>query len=167
MTLKNRQEYLASLPKKIMGAGCLFFDIEGKILVVKPIYRDTWNLPGGVVEANESPQNACIREVKEEIGIEIKPKRLLCIDYTSKNPEDIESLQFIFFGGVLTQEKISTIKIATDEISAYQFLPPKQALTVVSNKLARRINKCLIVSDYAICDRVNAQTLYLEDQEEK
>jgi ADP-ribose pyrophosphatase YjhB (NUDIX family) len=162
MTLKNRQEYLASLPKKVMGAGCLFFDTEGKILVVKPVYRDTWNLPGGVVEANESPQNACIREVREEIGIEIKPKRLLCIDYTSKNPEGIESLQFIFFGGILAQEKISEIEIATDEISAYQFLPPKQALTLVSNKLARRINKCLIVSD-----RVNTQTLYLENQEEK
>ncbi len=162
MTLKNRQEYLASLPKKVMGAGCLFFDTEGKILVVKPVYRDAWNLPGGVVEANESPQNACIREVREEIGIKIKPERLLCIDYTSKNEEAIESLQFIFFGGILAQEKISEIEIATDEISAYQFLPPKQALTLVSNKLARRINKCLIVSD-----RVNTQTLYLENQEEK
>jgi 8-oxo-dGTP diphosphatase len=166
--LKNRQEYLASLPKKIMGAGCLFFDTEGKILVVKPTYRDTWNLPGGVVETNESPQNACIREVREEIGIEIKPKRLLCIDYTSKNEESIESLQFIFFGGTLSQEKISEIKVAADEINAYQFLPPKQALTLVSNKLARRINKCLTISNDAnyVSIRDRHQALYLEDGEE-
>jgi 8-oxo-dGTP diphosphatase len=155
--LKNRQEYLASLPKKIMGAGCLFFDSEGKILVVKPVYRDTWNLPGGVVEANESPQNACIREVQEEIGIAIKPERLLCIDYTSKKEEAIESLQFIFFGGILSEEKIAEIDIATDEISAYQFLPPKQALTLVSQKLARRITQCLTIGD-------RSETLYLEDQ---
>jgi 8-oxo-dGTP diphosphatase len=142
-----------------MGAGCLFFNTEGKILVVKPIYRDTWNLPGGVVEANESPQNACIREVREEIGIEIKPERLLCIDYTSQNEQAIESLQFIFFGGILAQETISGIEIATDEISAYQFLPPKQALTLVSNKLARRVNKCLTISE-------RDEMLYLEDQEE-
>jgi ADP-ribose pyrophosphatase YjhB (NUDIX family) len=158
--MKNRQEYLASLPKKIMGAGCLFFNSEGKILVVKPVYKDTWNLPGGVVEANESPQNSCIREVREEIGIEVKLERLLCIDYTSKNKEAIESLQFIFFGGILAPEKISEIKIATDEISAYQFLPPKQALTLVSQTLARRITQCLTISD-------RNTTLYLEDQENR
>ncbi|GAB4532071.1 MAG: hypothetical protein Tsb0014_16140 [Pleurocapsa sp.] len=61
ITAMNRQEYLASLPKKIMGAGCLLFNTEGKILIVKPTYKDAWNLPGGVVEANESPRNACIR----------------------------------------------------------------------------------------------------------
>jgi len=67
--------------------------------------------------------------------------------------------QFIFFGGILAQETISEIEIATDEISAYQFLPPKQALTLVSNKLARRVNKCLTISD-------RDEMLYLEDQEE-
>lgn len=159
MIWKNRQEYLASLPKKIMGAGCLFFDKEGKILIVKPIYRDTWNLPGGVVEANESPQRACIREVREEIGLKIKPERLLCIDYTSKTQESIESLQFVFFGGILAQEKILEIEIATNEISAYQFLPPKQALPLMSKKLSRRVNQCLTISD-------RNQTLYLEDREE-
>ncbi len=160
MTLMNRQEYLASLPKKIMGAGCLFFDTHGKILIVKPVYRDTWNLPGGVIEANESPRDACIREVREEIGIEIKPERLLCIDYTSKNKTAIESLQFIFLGGILTQEKILQIKIDNEEISSYQFLPPKQALTLMSNKLARRVNQCLTIGD---CHKI----LYLEDQEGK
>ena len=155
----NRQEYLASLPKKIMGAGCLFLDREGKILIVKPTYRDTWNLPGGVIEANESPRNACIREVREEIGIEIEPEQLLCIDYTSKNIEAIESLQFVFFGGILTLEQISEIKIPTDEISAYKFLPSEKALTLMSNKLSRRVNKCLAVKD-------RKQILYLEDQEE-
>ena len=151
-----------------MGAGCIFFDTEGRILVVKPTYREAWNLPGGVVEANESPQNACIREVREEIGIEIKPERLLCIDYTSKNEEAIESLQFIFFGGILSQEKISEIKVAADEISAYQFLPPKQTLTLVSNKLARRINKCLTMSDDANYLSISDlhQVLYLEDGKE-
>ena len=156
----NRQEYLASLPKKIMGAGCLFFDTQGKILIVKPVYRDTWNLPGGVIEANESPRNGCIREIKEEIGLEVQPERLLCIDYTSKNQTTIESLQFIFFGGILTREKILEIKIEREEISNYQFFPPKQALTLMSNKLARRVDRCLTIGD---CHKI----LYLEDQERK
>jgi 8-oxo-dGTP diphosphatase len=101
-----------------------------------------------------------MREVKEEIGIEIKPQKLLCIDYTSKNERSLESLQFIFFGGILTPEQISEITIPTDEISTYQFLLPKQALPLMSKKLSLRVNKCLKL---AMCDR----TLYLEDQEEQ
>ena len=84
---------------------------------------------------------------------------LLNDSFDSKNLKAIESLQFIFFGGILTLEQISKIKIPTNEISAYQFLPPKQALTLMSKKLSRRVNKCLAVKD-------RKQILYLEDQEE-
>lgn len=158
--MMNRQKYLASLPRKIMGAGCLLFDEGDNILIVKPIYKDYWTLPGGVVEQNESPRDACIREVKEEIGINIEPERLLCIDYTSIEQKDIESLQFIFLGGVLSSEMISTIKIATDEISEYRFLPPQPALSLMSTILSRRVAKCLTIKN---SDRL----FYLEDQEAK
>ncbi|MEO0768780.1 MAG: NUDIX hydrolase [Cyanobacteria bacterium J06649_4] len=47
-----------------MGAGGLFFDSEGRLLILKPTYRNDWLIPGGVVEANESPRHACMREVR-------------------------------------------------------------------------------------------------------
>jgi ADP-ribose pyrophosphatase YjhB (NUDIX family) len=36
-----------------------------------------WNLPGGRVEANESPWDAVIREVAEEVGLTARVERLL------------------------------------------------------------------------------------------
>jgi len=33
-----------------MGSGTLFFDSAGRILIVKPSYKDVWEIPGGVVE---------------------------------------------------------------------------------------------------------------------
>lgn len=36
-----------------------------------------WNFPGGGIEEGESPEQACIREVKEETGFEIRLKGLL------------------------------------------------------------------------------------------
>lgn len=36
-----------------------------------------WNFPGGGIEANESPEQACIRETKEETGFDIKIEGLL------------------------------------------------------------------------------------------
>jgi 8-oxo-dGTP diphosphatase len=50
-----------------------------KILMVKQQKhgRIFWNFPGGHIEEGETPEEACIREVKEETGFEIKINRLL------------------------------------------------------------------------------------------
>ena len=59
------QEYYASLPKHMAGAGAIFHDPDGKVLLVKPFYRDAWEIPGGGLESGEYPFQAVAREVKE------------------------------------------------------------------------------------------------------
>lgn len=52
----------------------------GKVLLVRrrnPPYRDCWALPGGFVEYGESVEEAVVRELKEETGLEIRVKGLL------------------------------------------------------------------------------------------
>ncbi len=66
-----------ALPKKRMAAGALFLNEEEKILIVKPTYRPDWLLPGGSVEKEESPREACIQEIQEELCLEIVLERLL------------------------------------------------------------------------------------------
>ena len=53
-----------------VAAGALFLDAEGRVLLVHPTYKDTWDIPGGYVERGESPAAACRREVLEELGID-------------------------------------------------------------------------------------------------
>ncbi|MFI5491771.1 NUDIX domain-containing protein [Actinoplanes sp. NPDC051859] len=45
------------------------FDDADRMLLVDPAYKKFWNLPGGAVDAGESPRAACIREVREELGL--------------------------------------------------------------------------------------------------
>ncbi|HEY4484459.1 MAG TPA: NUDIX hydrolase [Candidatus Paceibacterota bacterium] len=133
-------EYFKALPKKRMASGVLLFNQRDELLVIKPSYKDHWSIPGGVVEENESPKQAAIREAKEEIGVEIKECQLLCLDYVSYGEGKDDSLQFIFYGGVLEDNKIN---IDQDEIEDYKFLKIDDALSFLSKKLEKRLSKSL------------------------
>ena len=52
------------------AAGALFFDDSGRVLLVRPTYKPSMDIPGGYVEPGETPYEACVREVQEELGIE-------------------------------------------------------------------------------------------------
>ena len=71
-----RDQYVASLARKRMAASALFRDELGRPLLVDPVYKDPWDLPGGAVEAEESPHAACRREVAEELGLDRSPGRV-------------------------------------------------------------------------------------------
>lgn len=53
---------------------------NNRVLMVKQFVQRgdiVWNFPGGKIEGNETPEQACIREVKEETGYDIRiTKRL-------------------------------------------------------------------------------------------
>lgn len=51
---EERESFHCSLPTNRMAAGCVLRNVAGEILVVKPTYKDYWELPGGAVEHDES-----------------------------------------------------------------------------------------------------------------
>jgi len=53
---------------------------SGRILLIRrgiEPYRGKWAPPGGFVERDESPESAAIREVREEVQIDLEPGQLL------------------------------------------------------------------------------------------
>ncbi len=132
-------EYQLTLPKKRMGAGALFFNEKDQLLLVEPSYKPTWEIPGGVVEAHESPQDCCQREIEEELGLKIKVGRLLCVDYNPTTETRLESLMFIFDGGVLTDELIAQINLQPDELLSYRFFDQNSLPDNLSPTLGERI----------------------------
>jgi 8-oxo-dGTP pyrophosphatase MutT (NUDIX family) len=48
----------------------------GKILVIRTTYRDAVSLPGGYVKPGESPATAVLRELREELGVEVEERAI-------------------------------------------------------------------------------------------
>lgn len=64
---------------KIELAGCVVLDDYGRLLL---LHRNTpelswWELPGGKVESEESPEDAAVREMGEELGIRVELQKKL------------------------------------------------------------------------------------------
>ncbi|MGW1061169.1 NUDIX domain-containing protein [Micromonospora rubida] len=59
------RDVTADLPRKRMAAGLLITDADERVLLVEPVYKAEWEIPGGCVEADESPHQAAIRECRE------------------------------------------------------------------------------------------------------
>jgi len=55
----------------------IMYDSSGKILLVRQREGEIWSTPGGVVEPDESPADAVVREVGEETGLDVRPLRVL------------------------------------------------------------------------------------------
>ncbi len=63
----------------IVGIGAVIIS-EGKIALIKrgnEPSKGKWTIPGGLVELGESPEQAVIRETKEETGLDVENPRLI------------------------------------------------------------------------------------------
>lgn len=71
----------SALPvKRAIAQGVLRND-RGDVLLCELAYKREWDLPGGVVDPTESPADCIVREVEEELGITVRPIRLLAVDW--------------------------------------------------------------------------------------
>src|SRR5262245_11295641 len=85
-----------------LAGGALFTDADGRVLLVRPTYKDYWDIPGGYAEPGESPRAACVREVQEELGIAPPiDSQPLVIDWAPLEGEGDKTL-FVFDGGQLS-----------------------------------------------------------------
>ncbi len=55
----------------------LFNKANNKVLLVRSLISDQkWHLPGGGMHTNEKAVHGALRELREEVGIELEPKQL-------------------------------------------------------------------------------------------
>lgn len=136
-----------ALPAKRIGAGALFTDDQGRVLLVQPTYKDSWEVPGGMVEEAESPHEAAAREIKEELGFELRRGRLLCVDWVPARDPKTDGLMFVFDGGGLEADDVARITLPPEELSEYRFVDPEMLASLLPERIARRLIAGLAARD--------------------
>lgn len=118
------EEHLKLIPKKRMASGVIFLNAKDEILMVKPSYKDSWILPGGIIESFESPEEAAVREVREEIGLPQAHLNFIAVIHSPRISLNDDVMHFYFYGGALSQSEISRIQLQAEELEEFRFVAP-------------------------------------------
>ncbi len=149
--VSDEDKYYKSLPKIRSASGVLIKNNK-KYLIIKPSYRNYWEIPGGVVEHGESPLEAAIRETKEETNLDIKIDSLGIVDFKSEEGFKGDAIHFIFTGSI--KEDSPKIKLRAGEIEDYKFATKEEVLTMLHEQVAMRVK--------AILQNTNSLPIYSE-----
>jgi len=106
---------------------CVAVRFEDKVLIIKNSYYHKHSLPGGYIKRGERPRLAAIRELKEEVGLDVRPEQL--------RRELQVSLQIEFKREIMTffdlnLTRLPLITIDNREVTWAQFVMLKQALAL-------------------------------------
>jgi ADP-ribose pyrophosphatase YjhB (NUDIX family) len=124
--------------RKRVAADVIARDEDDRLLIVNPTYKPDWDLPGGMVEANEPPIDAACRELREELGLGIEMGALLCVDWMAPYGPWDDTLVFVFDGGILPAARIDTLKVTDDELSDFRFCTHDEAAVLLSDFVWKR-----------------------------
>ncbi|MFE9571074.1 NUDIX domain-containing protein [Streptomyces sp. NPDC006692] len=133
----------ATQARKRVAADVLLRDPAGNVLLVNPTYKPGWDLPGGMAEANEAPDDAARRELKEEIGLDVTLHGLLVVDWVPPHGPWDDQIAFIFDGGTLNRDHAVALAPHDKELSEMTFVPPHRASAWLRDRLSRRFEAAL------------------------
>lgn len=107
----------AGLPTKRNIAQGMIHNSANEILLCELTYKPEWDLPGGVVDPRESAAHAVIREIREELGIEVSPLSLAAVNWLPPWRGWDDATLFVFDLGV-DEDVIARAHLEPREIRA-------------------------------------------------
>jgi 8-oxo-dGTP diphosphatase len=86
--------------KLLLVVAAALVDTDGRVLLAKrpkgKQLEGLWEFPGGKIDAQERPEDALIRELKEELGITVKAPCLAPLTFASHAYEDFHLLMPLY-----------------------------------------------------------------------
>ena len=107
-------------PTWTAGAVAILERDDGRWLMVSPVYRTGWSLPGGLIDRGEDPATAVIREFSEELGLTIVVNGDPWIVYDST----VRRVDAIFRAELVEDIDLDAIRVRTPELDGVGWFEP-------------------------------------------
>ena len=121
----------------VLVAACAFVDGQGHVLVTrrpegKPL-AGLWELPGGKIEADETPERALVRELREELGVAVEPENLRPLTFVSHAYPEFHLLMPVYVcrswqGAMDAHEDQEIAWVRPEALSSYAMPPADEPL---------------------------------------
>jgi 8-oxo-dGTP diphosphatase len=99
ITAPDPTETPASVPITLVAAVALV-DVDGRVLIAQrpegKSMAGLWEFPGGKIDAGETPEQALIRELQEELGIDVTANCLAPFTFASHRYDDFHLLMPLY-----------------------------------------------------------------------
>jgi 8-oxo-dGTP diphosphatase len=84
----------------VLVVACALVDVDGRVLIARrpegKAMAGLWEFPGGKVEPNERPERALVRELREELGIDVTEACLAPLTFASHGYPDFHLLMPLY-----------------------------------------------------------------------
>jgi 8-oxo-dGTP diphosphatase len=126
--------------KVVVVIACVLVDGDGRVLLAqRPAGRamaGLWEFPGGKLDAGETPEDCLVRELREELGITVKPACLAPLTFASHAYDDFHLLMPLYVarkwqGGVTPLEGQSIAWVRLAELRNYPMPPADEPLVAM------------------------------------
>ena len=121
----------------ILVAACALIDADSRVLIAQrpqgKSMAGLWEFPGGKVESGELPEETLIRELKEELGIEVKQECLAPLTFASYRYPDFHLLMPLYicrrWEGIVAALEAQTLKwVRPNKLRDYPMPPADEPL---------------------------------------
>ncbi|WP_228266540.1 NUDIX hydrolase [Ornithinimicrobium ciconiae] len=136
----------ATLPRTRVISQGLVRDGRGRVLLCELTYKSDWDLPGGVVDPHESPRRALQREVGEELGLDLRPGRLLAVNWMPPYRQWDDAVHFVFDLGE-SPDVVERARLDHSELAAVHWVEPGELATHLAPYAVRHLSTILGAGD--------------------
>jgi 8-oxo-dGTP pyrophosphatase MutT (NUDIX family) len=119
--MEERFAWLKTMDARVSSATIILEDTAGRALIVKANYKEHWTFPGGIIDAGETPKQAAVREVSEEVGLTIDPASVSFAWVASRSSRMAQTYQFVF-RAALPAGSEALVNLQAEEIDEYVFV---------------------------------------------